>query len=247
MESRPARTRAVEDAANEPISVVSVNVGQPREVRWHGKSVWTSIFKEPVNGPIALQPHNLAGDRQADLTVHGGPDKAVYVYPSAYYAEWRRELPGIALLSGTFGENLTMAGVTDQTVYIGDRYRIGTAEVLVTQPRLPCYKLGIRFGRDTFVKDFLRSGRMGFYLAVVRGGEITAGDVVTLLGRESNGVTVADVVRLYVRDRLDVDGLRRAVTALALPAWWRQEFAERLDRLSPAAAPGSTPPDTAHE
>lgn len=215
-------------------TIISVNVGQPREIQWNGRTVLTSIFKDPVSGPIRLQPHNLVGDQQADLTVHGGPDKAVYVYPSAYYADWRQDLPATDLPWGMFGENLTMAGVTDQTVHIGDRYRIGTTEVVVTQPRLPCYKLGIRFGRQTFLKQFLNSGRTGFYLSVAQAGEITGGDPVTLVARESHGVTVADVVRLYTRDRLDEAGLRRAVTALALPAWWREEFQQRLERIDAA-------------
>ena len=224
------RTMGNEDG--EPICVVSVNVGQPREVLWHGKRVLTAIFKEPVSGPIRLEPDNFAGDRQADLEVHGGPDKAVYVYPAAYYDEWRRELPESDLACGAFGENLTLAGVSDQTVFIGDRYRVGSAEVVVTQPRLPCYKLGIRFGRDSFVKQFLASGRTGFYFRVVRSGAIAAGDTGTLLAREEHGVSVADIVRLYVRDRSDEDGLLRALTSAALPAGWRVAFQERLERIA---------------
>lgn len=220
------------DEGEQQMRIVSVNVGQPREVLWHGRPVLTGIYKYPVEGPIALQPENLAGDRQADLTVHGGRDKAVYVYPAAYYDEWRRELPDEELPWGVFGENLTMAGVSDSSVYIGDRYRIGSSEVVVTQPRLPCYKLGIRFGRESFVKQFLKSGRTGFYLAVARPGELAAGDAVTLLARETHGVSVSDVVRLFFRNRYDVDGLSRAVTASSLPAWWREEFQKRLERVS---------------
>jgi MOSC domain-containing protein YiiM len=214
------------------IHIVSVNVGQPREVFWQGRMVLTSIYKYPVAGPILLRPDNFAGDQQADLTVHGGPEKAVYVYPAAYYDEWRSELSGTDLPWGMFGENLTMAGVSDATVYIGDRYRIGSAEVVVTQPRLPCYKLGLRFGRESFLKQFLQSGRTGYYLAVERAGQIVVGDTVTLLSREAHQVTVADVVRLYVKDRYDIEGLRRAVTAMKLPEWWREEFQRRLDRVS---------------
>jgi MOSC domain-containing protein YiiM len=220
------------DEVKRGMRIVSVNVGQPREVLWHGRMVLTSIYKYPVEGSIMLQQDNFVGDQQADLTVHGGPDKAVYVYPAAYYDAWRRELPDVDLPWGMFGENLTMAGVSDATICIGDRYQIGSAEVVVTQPRLPCYKLGLKFGRDTFVKQFLRSGRTGFYLAVARTGEIKVGDAVTLVSREAHGVTVADVVRLYVKDRFDLEGLRRAVTALNLPAWWREEFQERIERVS---------------
>ncbi len=212
--------------------IISVNVGQPREVIWHGKPVLTSIYKYPVEGPLRLELEDFVGNRQADLTVHGGPDKAVYVYPAGYSDAWRRELPDDDLPWGTFGENLTMSGVTDTTVYIGDRFQIGSAEVQVTQPRIPCYKLGVRFGRDSFVKQFLQSGRNGFYFKVLRPGEITAGDAVTLLSRESHGVTVADIVRLYVQDRFDQDGMRRALSSPSLPGGWREWFQERLDRVS---------------
>jgi MOSC domain-containing protein YiiM len=222
----------VANDAKPAMSVVSVNVGLPREVLWHGRMVLTSIYKYPVEGPILLQPDNFVGDQQADLTVHGGPDKAVYVYPAAYYEEWRRELPDMELPWGTFGENLTMTGGSDTTVYIGDRYQIGSAEVVVTQPRLPCYKLGLRFGRDTFVKQFLRSGRTGFYLRVIRPGEIAAGDAMTFLARESHGTAVADIVRLYAHDRVDEDGMRRALSSPSLPGGWREWFQERLDRVS---------------
>lgn len=212
--------------------IISVNVGQPREVIWHGKPVLTSIYKYPVEGPLRLEMEDFVGDRQADLTVHGGPDKAAYVYPAEYYDEWRRELPDDDLPWGAFGENLTMSGVTDTTVYIGDRFQIGSAEAQVTQPRIPCYKLGVRFGRDSFVKQFLQSGRNGFYVKVLRPGEITAGDAVTLLSRESHGVTVADIVRLYVSDRFDEEGMRRALSSPSLPGGWREWFQERLDRVS---------------
>jgi MOSC domain-containing protein YiiM len=218
--------------ADTVMRVVSVNVGQPREVIWHGKPVLTSIYKYPVEGPLRLELEDFVGDRQADLTVHGGPDKAAYVYPAGYYDEWRRELPDDDLPWGAFGENLTMAGVTDTTVYIGDRFQIGSAEAQVTQPRIPCYKLGVRFGRDSFVKQFLQSGRNGFYFKVLRPGEITAGDAVTLLSRESHGVTVADIVRLYVSDRFDEEGMRRALSSPSLPGGWREWFQERLDRVS---------------
>ena len=213
-------------------TVVSVNVGLPRIWTWQGQSVLSAIDKRPVTGPVPLRGVNLAGDQQADLTVHGGPDKAVYVYPAAYYAPWQQELPGVDLLPGVFGENLTISELDDTSVHIGDHYRIGTATVLVTQPRLPCYKLGMKFGRASFLKQFLRSRRSGFYLAVLEEGEVATGDLVTLLHREDHGITVADVVRLYIFEREDVDGLRRAVTANALPEWLREEFQERLNRLT---------------
>lgn len=211
-----------------PKKVVSVNVGMPREVEWRGKRVRTSIFKSPVDRRVRMTELNLDGDAQADLTVHGGVDKAVYVYPSEHYAFWHRELPGVALPWGTFGENLTIEGLLEPDVRIGDRLRIGSAEFAVTQPRLPCFKLGIRFGRPDMVKRFLQSRRSGFYLAVRRVGEVGAGDAIELVGRDAGGVTVTDIVDLYTGDAGDPALLRRAAENAALPASWRDYFRERL-------------------
>src|SRR5262249_21160544 len=146
------------------MKLVSVNVGLPREVTWHGRIVTTGIFKQPVSGRIALRKLNLDGDRQADLGVHGGEYKAVYCYPFEHYAYWKRELPGRNLPLGVFGENFTTEGFGENSVHLGDRFSIGSAEVVVTQPRLPCYKLGVRFEADDMVKRFLASARTGFYL-----------------------------------------------------------------------------------
>ena len=210
--------------------LISVNVGRPRLVMWRGEPVSTGIFKEPVAGRVYLRTLNLDGDRQADLTVHGGPAKAVYAYPSEHYPFWRGELPGVELPWGMFGENFTTAGLLETTVNVGDRLRVGTAELQVTQPRMPCYKLGIKFGRADMLKRFLASGRTGFYFAVLREGEVGAGDDVELIARDPRGVTVADVVRLYVRDRDDVETMRRAVAVEALPQGWRDEFLERIEK-----------------
>jgi MOSC domain-containing protein YiiM len=212
-------------------SVLSVNVGLPRIWYWHGKEVLSAIDKRPVSGPITVRRDDFDGDRQADLTVHGGPEKAVYVYPAAYYALWKRELPKMDLPWGMFGENLTIEGLDDTTVQIGDQYAIGTATLVVTQPRMPCYKLGMKFGRDTFLKQFLQSRRTGFYFSVQTEGEIAVGDAVRLARRTSNSVTVADIVRLYAFDRKDVAGLMRAIAAPALPEQWREIFRERLEQL----------------
>src|SRR5919199_453602 len=210
--------------------VISVNVGRPRLVMWRGEPVSTGIFKEPVEGRVTLRALNLDGDRQADLTVHGGPAKAVYAYPSEHYPYWRGELPGVELPWGMFGENFTTAGLLETAVNVGDRFRVGTAELQVTQPRMPCYKLGIKFGRADMLKRFLASGRTGFYFAVLREGEVGAGDDVELIARDPRGVTVADVGRLYVRDRDDLETLRRAVAVEALPSGWRDEFLERIEK-----------------
>jgi MOSC domain-containing protein YiiM len=160
--------------------ILSVNVGLPREVTWQGKLVTTGIFKEPVNAPVMLRTLNLDGDQQADLTVHGGVDKALYVYPSEHYGYWRAQLPGVDLSWGVFGENFTTEGLLEETVYIGDRFRIGDAQVVVTEPRMPCYKLGIKFGRADIIKRFLASRRTGFYFAVAREGMASAGDAIEI-------------------------------------------------------------------
>jgi MOSC domain-containing protein YiiM len=210
------------------VQLVSVNVGLPREVAWHGRVVRTSIWKDPVEGLVHVASLNLEGDKQSDLSVHGGPEKAVYAYPSEHYEYWRRELPGTDLGWGTFGENFTTEGLLEPDITIGDRIRVGSAEFLVTQPRMPCFKLGIRFGRDDMVKRFLRSGRPGFYLAVVREGEVARGDSIEFVGRDEHGVTVADIASLYARDRDNEDLLRRAVDVPALPESWKGYLRKRL-------------------
>jgi MOSC domain-containing protein YiiM len=210
------------------MKVVSINVGLPREVEWRGKTVRTSIFKEPVTGRVRVERLNVEGDRQSDLTVHGGVDKAVYAYPAEHYAFWREELPGVDLPWGAFGENFTTEGLIEDSVGIGDHLRVGSAEFVVTQPRMPCFKLGIRFGRPDMVKRFLRSGRTGFYLAVAREGEVTAGDVVTLIARDDLAISVAAIVGLYTADAVNQDLLRRASELSALPEDWRHYFRKRL-------------------
>ena len=207
-----------------PLRVVSVNVGLPREVVWKGRVVRTGIFKEPVEGRVAVRALNLDGDRQADLAVHGGVSKAIYVYPSEHYAYWREELPGVELPWGMFGENLTTEGLLEGAVAIGDRFRIGSAQVVVTEPRMPCYKLGLRFRRDDVIKRFLASRRTGFYLAVLNEGEVEAGDHMERLSRDPNRVTVADITHLYASKPHDVGLLQRAISVEALPESWRAYF-----------------------
>jgi MOSC domain-containing protein YiiM len=213
------------------MTVISVNVGLPREVMWKGKTVTTGIFKEPVPGRVALDSLNFAGDRQADLRVHGGPDKAVYVYPVEHYDYWRGELTGVELPFGAFGENLTVEGLLENKINIGDRFRIGTAELVVRQPRLPCYKLAVRFQRDDIIKRFLDSRRTGFYFAVTREGDVSSGDQIEILSRDPNGVTIPDIVRLYLDGDQDPDGLARAASVDALPDNWKTHFVDQLARL----------------
>src|SRR3954464_10613390 len=198
------------------MKVVSLSVGLPREVEWHGRTVLTSIFKAPVDRRLQVTTLNVEGDEQSDLTVHGGVDKAVYVYPSEHYEDWRRELPGMDLPWAIFGENLTTEGLLED-VRIGDRFRIGSAEFVVTQPRLPCYKLGIRFGRPDILKRMLRSGRTGFYFAVVTEGEVGAGDPIEPIARAEEDLTVKDIVSLYTVDAKNQELLRRAMQASGLP------------------------------
>jgi len=213
------------------MKLISVNVGLPRQVVWDGGSVATGIFKQPVPGPIRVERLNLVGDRQADLSVHGGPYKAVYAYPVEHYVYWRSEL-GEGLPWGIFGENLTTEGLHERDVRIGDRYRVGTAELIVTQPRVPCYKLGIRFGRPEMVKRFLNSRRSGFYFAVAEEGELTVGDSIELVAREANSLTVADINNLYTFEKNDREMLQRAVQLKALPDTWRGYFQEQLQRIA---------------
>jgi MOSC domain-containing protein YiiM len=212
------------------MKLISVNVGLPREVAWNGGSVTTGIFKQPVQGPIRVQRLNLVGDKQADLSVHGGPHKAAYAYAAEHYVYWRRELPDRELTWGIFGENLTTEGLHESAVHIGDRFRIGTAELIITQPRVPCYKLGIRFGRPDMVKRFLSSRRTGFYFAVAQEGELDAGDPIERVAREAKSLTVADITRLYAFEKNDREMLQRAVQLEALPESWRSYFREQLQR-----------------
>jgi MOSC domain-containing protein YiiM len=200
----------------------------PREVIWQGQTVRTSIYKDPVAGRVWARRLNLDGDRQSDLTVHGGAEKAAYVYPSEHYDFWREELPGVDLPWGSFGENITSEGLDESSIRIGDRLTIGSAEFVVTQPRTPCFKLAIRFGRLDMIKRFLRSGRTGFYLSVSREGELAAGDAIRLVPSEGPAVTVAEIVSLYTVDESKQELLRRASGLAALPKGWRDYFRERL-------------------
>lgn len=221
------------------MNLVSLNCGLPRDVLWHGHNVTTSIYKEPVHERIALRTLNLDGDRQSDLTVHGGKDKAVYCYPVEHYSYWKTVLPDRSLPYGSFGENFSVdgfaqEGLAEQAVYVGDRFAVGSAEVVVTQPRLPCYKLGIRFESDDMVKQFLGSRRTGFYLAISREGEVGAGDELTLISHDPDSVSIAEITRLYVAKEFgpeDARQVRRAIAAKALPDSWRTWLEDKLVRL----------------
>jgi len=212
------------------MKIVSVNVGMPREVLWRDMTVRTAIFKEPADGPVKVKTLNLEGDNQVDLTVHGGTDKAVYAYPAEHYEYWRQELPG-PLSWGIFGENLTTHGVLEGAVHVGDQFSVGSAELVVTQPRMPCYKLGVRFRSGDMVKRFLDSGRTGFYFAVIREGEVRTGDQMKLMAHAENSLPISEITRLYVTKRYGVADLafvRWALAVSALPESWKVYFHERL-------------------
>jgi MOSC domain-containing protein YiiM len=210
------------------MTLVSLNTGRPREIEWNGETVRTSIWKTPREGRLRVASLNIDTDEQSDLTVHGGREKAVYAYPSEHYEYWRRELPGVALPWGAFGENLTTQGLLETDVSIGDRIQVGSAEFFVTQPRQPCFKLGIRFGRDDMIKRFLASGRSGFYLAVLREGDVARGDRIAFTRRADDSLTVSAIMALRVGDSGQQDLLRRAARLPALPEGWKDHFRKRL-------------------
>jgi MOSC domain-containing protein YiiM len=214
------------------VEILSLNVARPRLVVYEGMTVNTGIFKTPLSGPVHLRTLNLDGDRQADLSVHGGPNKAVYGYPSEHYPDWRRELPGIDMPWGMFGENFTTTGLAEDNLHIGDRFQIGSSIIMVRQPRTPCYKLAVKFQRDDMLDLFLASGRSGYYFSVEHEGVVAVGDTFKLLSREQDGITIAEMNHLLVRDRYNQELLRKAIHTKALPEPWREYFSDRLQRLA---------------
>jgi MOSC domain-containing protein YiiM len=213
------------------MKALSIRVGMPREVTWKSRTVSTSFFKEPVSGPVALRRHNLEGDKQADLSVHGGPTKAVYTYPSEHYPFWRSELPGMELEWGMFGENITTEGLAEESIYIGDVFQLGTAQLVVTEPRMPCFKLTIRFQRADMANRFLHSQRSGIYFGVVEEGIVQSGDRFKRLSSDSQRLKVADVTRLYSTDKNNIELLEKAVATPALPEKWKVHFSQRLEKI----------------
>jgi MOSC domain-containing protein YiiM len=211
--------------------VLSVNVSFPIDINFEGTKVTTGIFKEPVKGRIMLKKHNLDGDRQADLTVHGGPDKAVYSYPMEHYQYWRNVFPTIRMSNGMFGENFTSEGIMEGEINVGDTFEVGSSKILATQPRMPCYKLGVKFGRMEIIKKFLASGRSGVYFRVSEEGEVGAGDTIKLIRKDPNQITINDIVRLYTSDKEDIDALWRAIKIKALPGGWKNHFLEQIKRV----------------
>lgn len=210
--------------------ILSVNVGRPRELEYAGRSVTSAIVKEPVAGRVMVRRTNLDGDGQADLRVHGGPDKAVYIYPAQHYAHWARELGRDDLSPpGYFGENLTVEGVDEADVQIGDVLRAGEALLEVSHPRVPCFKLAMRMRDHAFGKPFLASGRVGFYLRVLEEGELQAGDSIEAVRAGEGGFSVRRIA--WMLHRATADELDRAAALPALALKWREDFAHRAIAL----------------
>jgi MOSC domain-containing protein YiiM len=218
-------------AERPPMKIISLNVGLPRVVLWKGVEVSTSIFKEPVAGPVMLRRLDLDGDRQADLEVHGGPAKAVYAYPSEHYPLWQKELREPELRWANFGENFTTEGLLESDACIGDRFRIGEALVMVTQPRFPCYKLGIRFGREDIIEKFLKSGRSGIYFAVLEEGLVNAGDAIEQVHRDPASLTITEINQAYTKTGDFVPLMRRAAEHEILPDRLKGHFLRQLASL----------------
>lgn len=210
----------------------SIFVGKPAEILFKGKPVLSGINKLPVAGPVKVGKLNLEGDEQADLKVHGGADKAIYAYPAEHYAYWAAAQPQLQLVPGMVGENLSVSGFDEQQLRVSDILEIGTARFMVTVPRMPCYKLGVRVGDATFVKAFLDSRKTGFYLRVLQEGRISPGDTITCHSAGGSALTVDEVTRLYSTDKTNKPLLEKAVNQEHLPTDWRDFFAQRLDKLS---------------
>jgi MOSC domain-containing protein YiiM len=203
---------------------------------YKGVTINTGIYKKPVTGRLALRRLNLDGDQQADLSVHGGPYKAVYAYPSEHYDEWRRELPEVDFAWGMFGENFTTEGLREDQLHVGDRLRIGSSIVMVRQPRMPCYKLAAKFQRDDMIERFLHSGRSGLYFSVEQEGEVGEGDSFELISQVDQGITIAEMNRLFFPEKYNRHLLEKAIATAALPEDWREYF---LPRLSGSGVPAS--------
>jgi MOSC domain-containing protein YiiM len=215
------------------MKVLSVNVGLPRRVLFNGQTVTTGIFKDPVNRPVMVRKLNLDGDRQADLTVHGGVDKAVYSYPKEHYYYWSNQFSNLDFVWGMFGENFTTEGLMENNVNIGDHFQIGYAKLVATQPRMPCYKLGVKFGTMEIIRRFLSSGRSGIYFKVLEEGKVQPGDEIKIVKRDEDKVTIKDIVSLYNSNDMEhnIKTMKRAIKVKALPEGWRYDFQQNIEQF----------------
>jgi MOSC domain-containing protein YiiM len=214
--------------SKDTMQLLSINVGQPEKVKYKGKQVSTSIFKTPVKGPVKVNTLNLEGDRQADLTVHGGVYKAVYLYPTEHLDYWRRQYPEKQFNYGSFGENLSTSGLLETDICIGDQLRIGSAEFSVTSPRFPCFKLGIKMNDSGIIKAFMQANRSGFYLMVLKEGVISPGQGIELIGNDGYHFSIEEFSRLYALDRHNRSLLQKAINAPSLTDDWKEFFTGRL-------------------
>ncbi|QCK14197.1 MOSC domain-containing protein [Mangrovivirga cuniculi] len=210
----------------------SIFVGKPKEVMYNGKIISTGIFKNEISGAVKVNKYNLEGDKQADLTVHGGENKAVYAYPVEHYEFWKKIRPDLQFEPGVFGENLSVSGLFEGEVNVGDQYKIGTAVLSVTTPRLPCFKLGIRMNDTKIIKDFMDAERSGFYFKVIKEGVINPGDKIELIHQDSYGLTICDLVKLHTTEKTNSELLLKAIEAPELQDDWKEKFAEKLNELN---------------
>ncbi len=210
------------------MQLISINVSLAREVHYQGRTVSTGIFKKPITGAVQVSKLGLQGDQQADLSVHGGIDKAVYLYPNEHFNFWSDQYPQREFSAGLFGENLTTIGLLESEINVGDILRIGDVEFMVTIPRMPCFKLGIKMGDPGFIKAFLEANRSGFYLKVLKEGIIEADQPVAVTGGDGYGLKIAEVSRLYTLEKDNQTLLEKAVNAPNLTSKWKEFFQSRL-------------------
>lgn len=213
------------------MKLLSVYIGKPRTIEYEGKEVRTGIFKELHEGPANVKTLNIEGDGQADLRVHGGINKAVYAYPSEHYAYWKEKYPNLNYEGSAFGENLSVSGMSEQSVCIGDIYQIGTTKFMVTNPRMPCFKLGIKMQMPAFVGFFLEARLNGFYFKVVEEGTIEAGQNIQLISSDGYNLTVDEVILAYHKEKKNKMLLTKAAQAPNLPEDWTSFFQQKLDKL----------------
>lgn len=222
--------------------LISVNVGMPKNLRWHGKTVYTGVWKTPVEGPVMARRLNLDGDGQGDLAGHGGEQRAVMVYQRESYDFWKNYLGRDDLVPGHFGENFTIAGLPDNDVCVGDRYRIGEAVFEVTQPRVTCFRVGLRLNEPKMPNLLVSQRRPGFYFRVITEGRVRAGDDVVRIRRGRHELSVADVDALLYLPNRDLDRLRKVVDIPALSPGWQQSFRDMLEAHRESAPPAAGPP-----